>query len=487
MCPVFLLCVLLPYVTPQPPNILVLVADDLGYNDVSWHNPTVITPHLATLAREGVTLEQHYSQPICTPTRGALLTGLYPIHNGLHNGVIEPLIPYGLDTTLTTLPQELARANYSTHIVGKWHLGFCHKKYWPTNRGFDHHYGFLNGGQSYFTHTRDGGYDFYDDYEVDRKDNNTYSTTLLQDRAVEIITKHDISKPLFLYVPFQSVHGPLEVPEVYRNMYSQVEDEERKTYLGMVTAMDDAVGNITAALKSSSLYNNTIIVWFSDNGGPVHGWPPGHETAYAANNYPLRGGKFTLFEGGTRTVAFVHAPQYLSPRVSRNWMHVTDWFPTLLSVAGLSPADHNLDGVDQWDQLVDPGLASPRTEMIYNIFIPNFPEYNITGGPPISAIRVGDWKYIHRTMGYAGWAEAPEGGGKNDQFPDMEDVRDALYNVATDPEEREDLHEVEPEVTRQLKARLDEYIADLPKGFYPPKDPAGKPENFEGVWSAGWC
>ena len=173
-------------VLAQPPNILVIVADDLGYNDVSWHNTAVLTPHLAQLAAEGVTLEQHYSQPICTPTRGALLTGRYPINNGLHNGVIEPLIPYGLDTSQTTLPEELRRANYTTHIVGKWHLGFCNKKFWPTNRGFDHHYGFLNGGQSYFSHTRDGGYDFWDDEEVALADNGTYSTTLIQQRAVEL-------------------------------------------------------------------------------------------------------------------------------------------------------------------------------------------------------------------------------------------------------------------------------------------------------------
>ena len=202
----------------HPPHLLVLVADDLGYNVVSWHNLAVMTPHLANLAEAGVTLEQHYSQPICTPTRGALLTGRYPIHSGLHNGVIEPLTPYGLDTSLVTLPEELRKANYSTHIVGKWHLGFCNKKFWPTNRGFDHHYGFLLGAQSYFTHSRYEGYNFWDDEEVTLAENGTYSTTLIQERAVEIISQHEKDKPLFMYIPFQAVHGPLEVPEVYRDM-----------------------------------------------------------------------------------------------------------------------------------------------------------------------------------------------------------------------------------------------------------------------------
>ena len=125
--------------------------------------------------------------------------------------------------------------------------------------------------------------------------------------------------------------------------------------------------------------------------------------------------------------------------------------------------------------------------MIYNIFYPNFPEYNITGGPALAAIRVGDWKYIHRTMGYSGWAEAPESGVKNQQFPDFEDIRDALYNLATDPEERENLFDVEPVVAADIQAKLDKYIQALPDGGYPPKDQAGRPENFGGIWNAGWC
>jgi len=483
---IFSLYLFISCIHTQPPNIIVMLADDLGYNDVSWHNPAVLTPNLAKLASEGVTLEQHYTQPICSPTRGALLTGKYPIHNGLHNGVIEPLTPSGLDLSLTTLPEELHRANYSTHIVGKWHLGLCNKKYWPTNRGFDHHYGFLIGGQSYFTHERGGGYDWRDDEEVAFSDNGTYSTTLIQDRAVDIISKHDTSKPLFMYLPFQAVHGPLEVPDVYQDMYSYIDDEERRMYLGMVTAMDDAVGNITEALKSSNLYDNSVILWFSDNGGPIANWPPGHVTAYGASNWPLRGSKYTMWEGGSRVPAFIHSPSYLPPRVSTNWMHVTDWFPTILSMAGLSPSSSDLDGLDQWAPLQDASLSSPRTEMIYNIFYPNWDRPQI-GRPPIAAIRVGDWKYIHRTVGYAGWEEAPETGTNKTQGGPSENIMSVLFNIANDPEEKENLYDIETEVVDNLKARLEEYIAELPEGFYPPKNEEGKPENFGGIWDAGWC
>ena len=159
--------------------------------------------------------------------------------------------------------------------MGKWHLGFCDKKFWPQNRGFDSYYGFLNGGQTYFSHTRDNGYDFRDGEEVAWEANGTYSSYLLQQRAEAVIRNHDPATPLFLYVPFQSVHGPLEVPEVFTALYPEVEDAGRRTYLGMVTAMDEAVGGIVAALKDRGLYDNTVILWFSDNGGPAAGWPPG--------------------------------------------------------------------------------------------------------------------------------------------------------------------------------------------------------------------
>ena len=270
-------------------------------------------------------------------------------------------------------------------------------------------------------------------------------------------------------------------------MYDNIENEERRTYLGIVTAMDDAVGNITQALKLSNLYDNTVIVWFSDNGGPVNGWPPVQLEAYGSNNWPLRGSKLTMWEGGTRTAAFVHAPKYLSPRISPAWMHVTDWFPTLLSIAGLSPTSNDLDGLDQWAQLQDSSLDSPRNEMIYNIFYPNFPQYNLTGGPALAAIRVGDWKYIHRTVGYSGWAEAPESGVKNEQSSDIMDTRNVLFNLATDPEKKENLFDVEPEVAADIQAKLNKYIEALPDEFYPANDPAGKPENYGGIWSSGWC
>ena len=166
----------------------------------------------------------------------------------------------------------------------------------------------MNGDEDYYTPQSWllSGYDFRDDDKVLHEANGTYSTTLFQRRAVDIIRGQDSSKPLFLYVPFQSVHAPLQVPKVYQDLYrDKVADEARQKYLGMVTAMDDAVGNITQALKESGLYDNTIIVFFSDNGGPS-------ASGFGANNWPLRQGKGHVFEGGTRTPAFVHSARFLA-------------------------------------------------------------------------------------------------------------------------------------------------------------------------------
>ena len=210
----------------------------------------------------------------------------------------------------------------------------------------------------------------------------------------------------------------------------------------MVTAMDDAIGQVVGALEETGLYENSVILFFSDNGGPVKGWPPGHGASFAANNWPLRGGKYSLWERGTRTVASVTAPGVLQPAsTSTKLTHVTDWFPTLLSAAGLTPSEQGLDGIDQWATLKDLSMEPVREEMVYNIF---YPTWDLSGGPPISALRQGDWKFLRRTVGFAGWGEAPEQSNSTNPEPgDVEDLQNQLFNLALDPEERENLAEIE--------------------------------------------
>jgi len=469
-----------PTQTTQP-NIVIILADDLGYNDVSWHNPLVRTPHLEALAREGVLLEQHYSQPVCTPTRAALLSGRYPFHIGLQRKVVKPLNPWGLLTNLTTLADELKSAGYSTYAVGKWHLGFCKEDYLPTSRGFDHHYGFWVGAEDYYNHTRGegkhvDGYDFRDDLEVDESAIGVYSSILFSKKSEEIISNHDQSKPLFLYLPFQSVHGPIEAPQEYVDMYEDVSDEHRRVYLGMITAMDDAVDVVVKSLKSAGMFNNTIIVFFSDNGG----------ASGKGNNWPLRGHKGTLWEGGTRTPAFIHGPG-LSARTEERMFHVTDWYPTLLAALNKTVSGPPMDGVAEWKGLVDSSHEWERDEMVYNIKTeedhPN---------SPTSAIRVGDWKYLWRVTGDDTWEKPPEGRetGQTTNSPTSQSSQshtNQLFNLADDPLEEMNLANVEVEKAEEMKSRLKEHLESYMDVDYNHDDPAGKPSNFGGFWSTGWC
>ena len=289
-----------------------------------------------------------------------------------------------------------------------------------------------------------------------------------------------------MYVPFQAVHGPLEVPDVYRDMYQHVADEDRRTYLGMVTAMDDAVGNITQSLIDNGLYDNTIILWFSDNGGPAANWPPGHGTSYGANNWPLRGSKFTMWEGGSRTPAMLHSPAYL-PQGTRNdvWMHVTDWYPTILAMAGLTSDQSDLDGYNQWSQLQDNSNEGLRQDMVYNLFYPTFVLGDLT---PIGAIRKGKWKYIKRTIGFQGWTPCPPEACSNYTMePDTGDNQELLFDIEADIRETTNLIESEPAIAEDLRMMLEQHLAALPDDIYPADDPAGDPANYGGVWSDGWC
>ncbi|MEO6246820.1 MAG: arylsulfatase, partial [Opitutaceae bacterium] len=321
------------------PNILFILADDLGWGDVGFHGGEIKTPNIDKLAAAGARLEQFYVQPVCSPTRAAFMTGRYPIRHGLHIGVVRPWARYGLPLDERTLPQALKEAGYETAITGKWHLGHFEPAYLPTHRGFDHQYGHYNGAIDYNTHIRDGGYDWHKDDKVNRDEG--YSTQLIAREASRLITAHDASRPLFLYVPFNAVHAPHQVPERYMEPYANLKGN-RLTYAGMLAAMDESVGEIVGALEAKGLRKNTLIFFCSDNGGPNPG--------VVTSNGPLRAGKGTLYEGGVRVPAVaVWDGKIKAGSVVEAALHMVDWYPTLLTLAGVSLAQKNpLDGRDAW-------------------------------------------------------------------------------------------------------------------------------------------
>jgi arylsulfatase A-like enzyme len=422
--------------TSPRPNILVLLADDLGYADVGFAGAKQIkTPNLDRLAAAGARLDDYYVQPLCSPTRAAFLTGRYPMRYGLQQGVLLPYEKRGLPVEEQLLPQALQAAGYSTAIVGKWHLGHNEPQYLPLARGFGHHYGHYNGEIDYFKHERMGGFDWHRDGRESRDEG--YSTHLLAKEAVRLIQGYSAAQPFFLYVPFNGVHAPFQAPESYKKPYADL-PEPRRTYAGMVAAVDEAVGQIIAALEQQGLAGNTLIVFSSDNGGPA----PGRIT----DNSPFRGGKGGVYEGGTRVCAFVNWREHITPgTVIRTPLHAVDWYPTLLKLAGVDTRPtHPLDGRDIWPVLAE-GKTIESREILLNT------------NPNAGAIRVGDWKLVVKTG--AGNAEdsedAPTPKAKKGKAAGR--ATEELFNLAADPGEKRDLSKENPAKRRELRERYDSY------------------------------
>jgi arylsulfatase B/arylsulfatase I/J len=382
---------------PAHPHIFFILADDYGFNDVGYHENAVsgpnpsgahttsavagapATPTIDQLAREGCRLEMYYVQPLCSPTRGTIMTGRYPSHTGIGPNVIRPVSPYAMPKDEVLIPQLLKKVGYATHAVGKWHLGYCDERYSPLYRGFDSFCGYLNGAEDYWQHTRaDSGFsglDFRNGSGTDvlppshNSSWGVYSSVIFGQEVARIATHHGAtaakSTPLFVYFPFQSVHAPLQAPESYLQEYKEVNDTARKKTCAMISAMDDAVAVALAGYKSAGLWDDTVTVFSTDNGGPL-GATGDH------NNYPLRSGKAHNWEGGVRGVGWVRGTnsglaKVPAGSVTHELMHTTDWLPTLVSLAGGSTVGTRpLDGFDSWD-VISKGAKSHRRIIAHNV------------------------------------------------------------------------------------------------------------------------
>jgi arylsulfatase A-like enzyme len=443
------------------PNFLIILADDLGYADVGFTGGKDIkTPHIDKLAAAGARLEQFYVQPLCSPTRASLMTGRYPMRYGMQVGVIRPWENRGLPLEERVLPKALKEAGYATAIVGKWHLGCYQRAYLPTSRGFDHQYGHYSGALDYFTHERDGAFDWHRDDRVCRDDG--YSTHLVAREAQRLLREQPADKPFFLYVPFNAVHAPHQVPEKYCAPYASL-PEPRRTYAGMLAAMDEAIGGILGALDARGFRTNTLIFFSSDNGGPE----PGRVTS----NGPLRAGKGTVYEGGTRVCAFVAWEGHIKPDSAvAQPLHMVDWYPTLLKLAGASIEQKlPLDGRDILGVLTQ-GKPTPHEEILLNTT------------PRGGAVRVGDWKLVMNGSNGTGEqddespppAKKKKKGAKKGQGAGVE-----LFNLAQDLSEKHNLAAEQPEKVKELRSRYDALARQAAKPGNQPKAPNYKPPK---VW-----
>ncbi len=399
----------------EKPNILYILADDMGYADAGFNGGKEInTPNLDKIASGGTILKSFYVQPVCSPTRSTLMTGRYPSSTGVYS-VVRPNARWGLKLEEQTLAQILRDNGYETAISGKWHLGEFEPAYRPTQRGFEHQYGLWFGAIDYFTHLRDGVLDWHRDDQPNKDEG--YSTHLIAKEACRIIREKNPDKPLFLYLPFNAVHGPHQVPESYCEPYKDLKGV-RRTYAGMMSAMDEAVGQVLAALDEKGIRDNTLIIFSSDNGGPE----PGKVT----DNGPLRAGKGTIYEGGIRVCACVNWPGHVpAGKTIDEPLHSVDWYPTLAKLTGASPEQKlPLDGLDIWPVLTA-GAKSPHDAIILN---------GTKRGQ--AAIRMGDWKLLVGASAKANGA-------------------DQLYNLANDLGEARDLASTEPAKLKELRARYD--------------------------------
>jgi arylsulfatase A-like enzyme len=403
------------------PNVVIFLADDLGWGNVGYHGSEGQTPHIDRLAREGVRFEQFYSYPVCSPTRAGLLTGRSPMRYGIVYSVVRPWANYGLPLDEHILPQTFKAAGYQTAITGKWHLGHAHVKQLPHLRGFDHFYGHVNGAIDYYTHEREGGIDWQRNGESVREEG--YSTDLLAAEANRFIEGRDRNRPLFLYVPFNAPHGPLQAPPGgLIKKYSKISNERRRTYLAMVEAMDAALGRVLATLEKQGMAENTLVLFLSDNGGPL---------GQGASNLALRAGKGTTFEGGIRVPALMHWPVGLKGGRSLNQvMTVLDVLPTLAAAAGLRPGNVKpLDGRNMWPAITT-GQISPREDLFFAVG----PDETLHLG-----VRRGEWKLVREIS-------------KSER-----NEKNYLFNIADDPNESADLSAKRPDLVKELVAAIEKW------------------------------
>ncbi len=387
------------------PNIVVLMADDLGWNDVGTRNAKMVTPNLVKLAKDGVELQRFYGYPVCSPARAGLLTGVLPRRLGIVNIIMPGQA--GITKTTPTLPAKLKSAGYATSLIGKWHLGSQNP---AAAVGFDHFYGFMGAEVDYLKHTDKRG---KPDWQRDGKpiEESGYTTYLFADEASKQIRNRDKSRPFYLQVAFNAPHIDLAAPE---DLVAKHKSDG--LYGAVVEGLDIGIGRILATLEEQGLRDNTLVVFLSDNGAPR---PTG-------SNAPLRGYKASVDEGGIRTPAIVRWPKRVPAGVKLDQpIAIIDLFPTIVAAANLpSTAELRLDGVNQW-----PAIAGGKT-------LPR-PPFLVASAD--IALFDGDWKLVENNAGQR-----------------------ALYNLRADVSETKDLLAAQPELATKLGAQLDALKKDLP-------------------------
>ena len=433
-----------------------------GWANVGYHrNSTgvdVSTPNIDGLVSVGLELDQHYAFSVCSPSRCSLLSGRLPIHvndknrnNGLYNSA-NPVSGYaGIPRDMTTLGTKMKQGNYSTHVVGKWNVGMATNTHTPEGRGFDSSLIYFSSSNDYYTqHSGEcSGKDVVDLWDSGSPAQNlngtAYEEQIFKDRILSIVNNHTTSTPLFLYYAPHIVHAPLDVPSSYLTNFSSIASDNRKQYLAMVKYFDDVVGELVTALQSKNMWNDTLIVVSSDNGGYLSG----------ANNHPLKGTKGSDWQGGVRVNAFVsggYLPASMAGQKTDGYIHIADWYATFSGLAGVSSTDDlaasaglpAVDSFDMWPLISGQTSTSPRSDVpiSYNTLIS------------------GDLKILTGKVSQAGWTAYDHPNTTDVSLPDQScGKKGCLYNIKLDPHELDNLAATNKRDLKNMRNKLIQYQA----------------------------
>ncbi|MEN9017317.1 MAG: sulfatase-like hydrolase/transferase [Hellea sp.] len=418
----------------QLPNIVILLADDLGWADLSYRGSDIQTPNIDSLAKEGLTLNRFYSMPICTPTRSALMTGRDPMRLGTVYAGFQPWQNGGVSPEEHFMPETFQAAGYQTAMIGKWHLGHTTEPLLPNSRGFDYFFGHLNTQIDYYDYTVAGGYDLQVN-GLSFKGSNQYATDLHAEEAVKFIKEiRDTERPFFMYVPFLSPHAPMQAPIELENKYKSRSNRPfpKRTYAAMVDSLDQAIGDILQSLEEEGLENNTLVFFFSDNGGLK---------AFGADNSPFKGGKLETFEGGIRVNALMKWPGRITGGSrTNNVVSVLDVYPTLSDLVNIPMLNKKpLDGQSRLGAIINSGQDLRNGDLYFASNSPIFNKYHL-------AVLEEKWKLVQII----------------DHKSQSTEIDNFLFDIISDPGEEKNLVKDYPSRVKNMSEKIRKWRSNHP-------------------------
>ena len=419
----------------KPPNFLVIIADDAGWNDFSYHGSSIQTPVIDSLAENGLKLERFYAAPTCSPSRASLLTG----KPASRMGIVAPISGRSelrLPDTITTLTQALKEKNYKTLLFGKWHLGLKPES-GPQAYGFDYFYGFLHGQIDQYTHRyKNGDSSWYRNKEFIEEEG--HATDLITNEAIKWLEEENNKTPFYMQVAYSAPHFPLQEEEKWKQPYNGIfDDPTRRDYAAAMAHMDHSIGQLLETLRKKGLEENTVIVFISDNGA-MENWYPQDQYdgkfephTELGSNLPLREWKNSNYEGAIRVPAIVSWKGKLSSDTIEEYISISDLMPTFLELAGVEKVPESVEGQNAW-----PVLSGESQSWKNKIYIRGHLQESLIQKP---------WKLI-RTR----YLEDP--------------TVYELYNIEEDPEEKHNIVGENPEIFNNLKNNLEaEFAKDAPE------------------------